>query len=135
MSNNFIHEENHSGRPLLNMLKRTNQLWKLYVFIASMVLGAGITLFQSFLYRWLQKETIIALVIVGALLVVGAFAWAIVSITCPNCKLKLFKHSITNEGLGTWFIWLINLEKCPQCGSTDGLPAPTNKQGSKAKRR
>jgi predicted nucleic-acid-binding Zn-ribbon protein len=95
-----------------------------------MALGAGITLFQSFLYRLLEKETITALVIGGMLLVIGVFAWAYSSITCPNCKLKLFQYSITKVGLGTWFTWLFNLEKCPQCGSRDGLSAPSNKRGS-----
>ena len=117
------------------MLKRTNQFWKLYVFVTSMVLGAGITLFQGFLDRLFAKETITSLVIGGVLLVIGAFAWAYTSITCPNCKLKLFWYSISKEGLGTWFIWLTHLEKCPRCGSGDGLPAPSSKRrGTKAQR-
>ena len=121
------------------MLKSTNQLWKLYVFVTAMVLGAAITLFQSFLHKIVEKETITTLVIGGMFLVMGAFAWAYNSITCPNCKLKLFWYSITKVGLGSWFIWLINLEKCPQCGSSDGLPTPLpvpnyKRKGSKAQR-
>ena len=118
----------------MSLLKRTNQLWKLYLFVASMALGAGITLFQSFLHRLLDKETIINLVIGGMVLMIGVFAWAYAFITCPNCNLKIFWHSISEEGLGKWFTWLINLEKCPQCGSRDGLPAPDVKRGkSKAR--
>lgn len=94
-----------------------------------MALGAGITLFQSFLYRLLEKEAITYLVIGGMLLVTGVFAWAYASITCPDCKLRLFWYSITKEGLGTWFTWLVNLEKCPQCEKLNGLPAPGNKRG------
>jgi len=110
-------------------LKKTDQIWKLYAFAVAMAIGAGVTLFQSFLYRLLEKETITSLVICGMLLVAGAFAWAYNSITCPNCKLKLFWYSITKVGLGTWFIWLLDLEKCPQCGSLDGLSVPDNKRG------
>lgn len=118
----------------MSLLKRTNQLWKLYLFVAIMAVGAGTTLFQSLLYRFLDKELITYLVIGGMLLMVGVFAWAFSSITCPNCRLKLFWHSISEEGLGKWFIWLINLEKCPQCGSRDGLaPTPNFKRG-KSKR-
>lgn len=113
----------------MSVLQRTDQLWKLYVFALAMALGAGLTLFQSFLYKLLEKETITALVIGGMLLVIGAFAWAYTSISCPNCKLKLFWYSITKVGLGTWFTWLINLEKCPQCGSRDGLAVPDSKRG------
>jgi len=113
----------------MTLLKRTNQLWKLYAFVVLMALGAGITLFQSFLYRFLEKEAITSLVIGGMLLVTGVFAWAYASITCPNCTLKLFWYSITKEGLGTWFTWLINLEKCPQCEKRNKPPAPGNKRG------
>jgi hypothetical protein len=82
-------------------LKQTNQLWKLNVFVALMALGAGITLFQSFLYRVMEKETVTYLVIGGMLLVIGVFAWTYSSITCPDCKLKLLWYSISKEGLGT----------------------------------
>ncbi len=94
-----------------------------------MALGAGITLFQSFLYRVMEKEAITYLVISGMLLMTGVFAWAYSSITCPDCKLKLFWYSITKVGLGTWFTWLINLEKCPQCIKQNGLSSPGNKRG------
>lgn len=94
-----------------------------------MTIGAGITLFQSFLYRFLEKGTITSLVIGGMLLVIITFAWAYTAIICPNCKLKLFWYSITKVGLGTWFTWLVNLEKCPQCGSIDGLAVLVNKRG------
>lgn len=113
----------------MNMLKSTNQLWKLYVFAVLMAVGAVTTLFQSFLYRLLTKEAVTYLVIGAMLLMTGALAWAYASITCPNCKLKLFWYSITKKGLGSWFTWLINLEKCPECGSRDGLSKPSNKRG------
>ena len=114
----------------MSLLKRSSQLWKLNVFVASMALGAGVTLFQSFLYRLLDKEAITNLVIGAMALMIGVFAWAYASITSPNCDLKVFWHSISEEGLGKWFTWLINLEKCPQCGSRDGQPAPSVKRGS-----
>ena len=120
---------NKEGEVIMGVLQKTDQLWKLYVFAAAMAIGAGVTLFQSFLYKLLAKETITALVIGGMFLVIGAFAWAYTSITCPSCKLKLFWYSLTKVGLGTWFIWLTNLEKCPQCGSLDGLSAPARKRG------
>jgi len=100
-----------------------------------MALGAGITLLQSFLYRFFDKDTIISLVIGGMILVIGTFCWAYASITCQNCKLKIFWHSIIKEGLGRWFVWLINLESCPQCGSRDGLSVPSGPRGrSKSKK-
>jgi hypothetical protein len=100
-----------------------------------MALGAGLTLFQSFLAGRFGKEHILPIVVSGMLLVIGGFAWAANFITCPNCKLKLFWHAITKEGLGSWFAWLISEEECPQCGSRDGTPPPTDKSGKPGKRR
>lgn len=93
-----------------------------------MAVGAGITLFQSLLPRVMEKEAIPYFVIGGMLLVIGAFAWAYSAITCPECKLKLLWYSLTKEGLGTWFTWLIHLEKCPQCAKLNGLVTSTRKR-------
>lgn len=118
----------------MTLLKRTNQLWKLYAFMALMALGAGITLLQAFIGKYVGKEAITDLVIGGMFLVTGAFIWAYNSIICPHCKLKLFWHSIIKVGLGSWFVWLVNLEKCPQCGSPDGQPVPGKRQGKSGRR-
>jgi|GEM_PF-4686137 len=112
----------------LTLLKRTNQLWKLYAFIGSMAVGGGITLFQSLLPRIMEKEAILYFVIGGMLLVIGAFAWAYSAIRCPECSLKLLWYSLTKEGLGTWFTWLIHLEECPQCTKLNGLATSTRKR-------
>lgn len=92
-----------------------------------MAVGAVFTLFQSLLPKVMEKEAIPYFVIGGMLLVTGAFTWAYSAITCPECKLKLLWYSLTKEGLGTWFTWLINLEKCPQCAKLKGLTTSTRK--------
>lgn len=93
-----------------------------------MAIGGGITLFQSLLPRVMEKEAIPSVVIGGMLLVIGAFAWAYSAIRCPECKLKLLWYSITKEGLGTWFTWLVHLEECPQCTKLNGLATSKSKQ-------
>jgi len=93
-----------------------------------MALGTVITLSQSFLHRFIEKEIISFLVIGGMLLLIGAFAWAYTSITCPECKLKLFWYSITKVGLGTWFIWLTDLETCPHCEKMHSQSVPAYKR-------
>jgi len=93
-----------------------------------MALGAGITLLQPFLHRFLEKDTITLLVIGGMLLVIAAFAWAYAAITCPDCKLKLFWYSLTKVGLGTWFVWLTDLEHCPQCEQAKRQAAQVSKR-------
>jgi hypothetical protein len=92
-------------------------------------------LFQKYLAGRFGQEYIVQIAVGGLLLAAGGFAWAANFIICPNCKLKLFWHALTKEGLGTWFAWLISEEKCPQCGSRDGTPPPNSKGGRPGKRR
>jgi hypothetical protein len=108
----------------VSLLERTNQLWKLYVFGAAMALGVGLTLFQSVIAAQIGKEHTTSIALSGMALLAGCLAWTAAFITCPNCKLKLFWHALTKEGLWSWFDWLINQEECPQCGSRDGLAPP-----------
>lgn len=102
----------------MSLIERSNQRWKLYLFIGLMGIGAGVTLFQGFLYEPLGKDLTTQLVVAGMVLIAATFYWAGQNIVCPQCGLKLLYYSITKVGLGTWYIWLLSEEKCPDCGCT-----------------
>jgi DNA-directed RNA polymerase subunit RPC12/RpoP len=97
-----------------------------------MAIGAGVTLFQGFLYDPLGKELTTQLVVGGMVLIAATFYWAGQNIVCPQCKLKLLYYSITKVGLGTWYVWLLSEEKCPECGYS-GQPTPESKGRRKSK--
>lgn len=106
----------------MSLLERSNQRWKLYLFITLMALGAGVTLFQGFLYEPLGRELTLQLVVGGMLLIIATFVWAGGSIVCPACSQKLLFYALFKVGFGTWFVWLLSEEQCPKCGFT-GRPA------------
>lgn len=112
----------------MSLLEHSQQRWKIKVFIGLMALGAGVTLFQSFLYDPLGKELAVKVAIGGMVLIVATFLWAGHNIVCPRCGLRLLYYSITKVGLGTWYEWLVSEEKCPQCGYPGELKLTKNKR-------
>lgn len=107
----------------MGLIERSKQRWKVNLFITLMAVGAGITLFQGFLYDPLGKELTTQMAVGAMVLIVGTFLWAGQNIVCPHCGLRLLYYSITKVGLGTWFVWLLTEEKCPSCGF-DGYSTP-----------
>ena len=114
----------------VSLLERSNQRWKIFLFIALMALGAGVTLLQGFLYAPLGRELTLQLVIGGMILLPATFIWACGSIVCPSCAQKLLIYAITKVGLGTWFVWLMTEEQCPKCGYS-GRPETSAKRKGK----
>lgn len=106
----------------MSLIDRSRQRWKIYLFITLMAVGAGVTLFQTFLYDPLGRELTTQLVIGAMVLIAATFYWAGQNIVCPQCGLKLLYYSITKVGLGTWYIWLLSEEKCPDCGYSGKNP-------------
>lgn len=116
----------------MSLLERSKQRWKIYLFITLMGIGAGITLLQGFLYEPLGKELTTQLVVGAMVLIAATFYWAGQNIVCPQCGLRLLYYSITKVGLGSWYIWLLNEEKCPDCGF-DGHTIPPSGKRNKSK--
>lgn len=119
----------------MSLLERSKQRWKIYLFIALMAVGAGVTLFQGFFYTPLGKELTTQLVVGGMVLIAATFYWAGQNIICPQCRLKLLYYAITKVGLGTWYIWLISEEKCPDCGYTGHAAPAAGKRGKSGGKR
>ena len=115
----------------MSLLENSKQRWKVFLFIGLMALGAGVTLFQSFLYTPLGKELTTQLAVGAMVLIAATFYWAGQNIVCPQCKLKLLYYAITKVGLGTWYDWLLNEEKCPDCGYTGKATPEVGKRGKR----
>lgn len=104
------------GGDTVTLLQRTNQSWKIWLFVALLLIGCAATLLQGFLYAPLGKELAIKIAVAGLGVLIGVFIWAAGSIRCPECQQKLFLHAVTKEGFLTWFSWLLQVESCPKCG-------------------
>jgi len=107
----------------VNLLQRTNQTWKAWLFVVTLILGGIASLLQGFLHEALGKEVAIQIAIAGIGLVIGSFIFAGLSITCPKCELKLFLHAFREQGFFSWFSWILQQESCPRCGHPE-TPRP-----------
>lgn len=113
----------------MTLLQRTSQVWKIYLFMALLLLGSALSLLQGFLYEALGKELAMQVGFGGVALIVGGFFWAWQDVTCPQCRLKLFSHAFRHHGFLRWFAWLLQTESCPKCGhgETPRSSAPRKK--------
>lgn len=100
----------------MTLLQRTNQTWKIYLFMGLFVLGSIATLLQGFLYASLGRELAMQLALGGVVLIVGSIVWTVQNVTCPKCRHKLFFHAFRTQGFFVWFSWMLLLEQCPKCG-------------------
>lgn len=101
-------------------LSRTNQVWKLIVFIVG-----GVTSFLVFLLLiWrINHEQGVTVIpdefSLAALLVClgsSTFLWLLLSLRCSSCKKSIAKYILTSSQSGNWFSTLVNLKHCPLCG-------------------
>jgi hypothetical protein len=120
----------------VSLLQRSNQEWKVWLFVVMLILGSATTLFQGFLYEPLGKEMAIRIAVAGMGLIVVGFVWTGIAVKCPKCQLKIFWHAITKEGFFSWFSWLLQVEACPHCGYNKSSPptAPPKRKNKGLKR-
>jgi hypothetical protein len=119
----------------VSLLQRTNQLWKIYVFVGALVLGCAATLLQGFLYEPLGKEVAIKIAVAGMALIIGTFLWTGHSIRCPKCQRKIFYYALTQKGFFNWFAWLLQQEHCPQCGQAEAPRTASRRRKTKGLKR
>jgi hypothetical protein len=119
----------------VNLLQRTNQAWKAWIFVVMLILGGVASLLQGFLYASLGREIAIQIAVAGIGLVVGSFLFAGLSITCPKCELKLFLHAFREKGFFSWFSWILQMESCPRCGHPESpRPVGARRKSKRLKR-
>jgi hypothetical protein len=119
----------------VTLLQRTDQSWKIYLFMGLLVLGSLATLLQGFFYAPLGRELAMQIALGGMALLIGSFVWAGQSITCPKCQLKLLYHAIRNQKFLNWFSWLLEQETCPRCGYGEVPRSPAPKKRGKGLKR
>ena len=90
------------------------QMWKLWLSLAGLV-AAGLGLYAPrFLGGTLGADP--ALVSVMSVVAgLGVFIAAWVSVRCPECRLSLVGHALSNQSHTAWLAWLITVQECPRC--------------------
>jgi hypothetical protein len=100
----------------LSIIKDSNQMWKIFVFLIITALCGATIIFQSLLYAPIGKSETMVLVIAATILGILTFVWASFSIKCPNCKSKFVWYAVSKLNSGKWLSWLLSSDKCPTCG-------------------
>lgn len=119
----------------VTLLQRTDQTWKIYLFVALFMLGCAATLLQGFLYAPLGRELAMQVALGGVITIVGSFVWSGQTIVCPKCHLKLFYHAFRKQGFLRWFSWLLEQEQCPGCGYGETHPVTGVRKRARGLRR
>ena len=104
-------------------ISKTNQTWKLLVFIFLMLIAlVMLVVFIAeyndrllFLEQYLDKVSL-ALLSTGIGMV--ALLWVAFVFKCPSCKANVGKFVITKTEAATWFTTLLMLSSCPKCGKS-----------------
>lgn len=119
----------------MNLLQRTDQAWKAWLFAVMLILGVVASLLQGFLQESLGQEVAIKIAFAGIGLIIGSLIFAGRSIVCPKCELKLFLHAFREQGFFSWFSWILQQESCPRCGHPETPRASGVKRKTKGMKR
>lgn len=90
------------------MLKATGQLWNFYLSQLATVVS-GVTLYLGHHIDRMDA------VLVGMGMAFAVLVTAALGIRCPKCGSKWFWHAISTQNAGSWYWWLLQETKCPQC--------------------
>lgn len=51
------------------------------------------------------------------LLTFVSLGWAIYSVRCRHCGLRLVTYAMSSQSIGQWLQWLLTAKRCPRCGA------------------
>lgn len=113
------HEWIMKGNQNGSWISRTNQGWKLVLFVI-LLIASGIFFFgiilktnSSFLAQHLPSIEFLGLTNVIFFLL--SFCWLWFSVRCPACGKSVAGYILRNEEAGKWFTSLVNIQVCPSC--------------------
>jgi hypothetical protein len=99
-----------------SFLKRTGQLWKLYLFMVLLGVGFAAVLFALTNRSGKSPEFLVINMLAGCGLCIATTVWVCLSVTCPGCKVRLVWLYMTKKSAANWFAALVYLTQCPACG-------------------
>jgi len=91
------------------------QKWKLWLWGCVLVV-AGLGFLFPMKFAQIFAVDPIAINLAALSLTLAALVGASLSIRCPKCGLSLVWHGLSQEKIGEWLSWLLNVRVCPRCG-------------------
>ena len=108
-----------SGTQKISWIERTNQAWKIWIFIIFIFLGAISFLCMVMSINGIQipnRNGEIEFATSFILLTFGALTWLILSLRCPKCAHKPVWPILKSAQVNEWLRVIAALECCPKCG-------------------
>ena len=103
-------------------LGRSQQSWKLFVFMALILVAAVL---MALLFRAIQAEESqqagygARLVLALASVTGAAMGWLVFSIRCAKCGHRPIWNIIRTQPASDWLVTVVTLERCPNCNGTE----------------
>lgn len=101
------------------VMRSSVQTWKLWVFCISVLLGGALMCrnIPTMDSRPDDFSPFFGTGAIGALLVIGGFTFACLSIRCPGCRTRWVWNSMSSRDDGlNWFAQVATRDACRQCG-------------------
>src|SRR2546423_1504877 len=96
-------------------IKRSGQLWKLGLFFVCPLMALFLIV-GAFRVFPTHDQVAAIMILCGVLLGVVGLVWAS-TITCQQCKTRLFWLALRSQRQSNWMAWLLSFERCPKCDS------------------
>ena len=99
-------------------LKSSGQMWKFWLFFLALPL-VGLALLAAVLKGFVGQNINLSifLILSGLGLGLAGFILGCVTIKCLDCGARLLWKAVREQPSGSWFTWLMGLERCPACGA------------------
>jgi hypothetical protein len=96
-----------------SVIRKTGQLWKMYVFFCGAVIG-GLIMFYG-LANLENNKIGLAFSLAGMGAGIISFVFGCVSIRCPKCKAPWLWQGVSGKSSKGWLHWLLSRSECPKC--------------------
>ena len=93
----------------------TGQRWTLVLPLSLMSLVGGAILLQPLIREYLGPVLTMKVVLLSTFVGLFALLFPCVALRCPRCKLKLLWRAVSTQPSGSWLLWLLSLQRCPEC--------------------
>ncbi len=100
----------------------TKQQWKVALPLAGLPACALAVLLEESIAAHVGTGAALAVMAAATGLGVLGLALPCVSVRCPRCQCKLLRRAVHREAASEWLLWLVRLDRCPECQFAPAAP-------------
>lgn len=110
-----------------SIIRTTGQVWKVRVWGLGTLTSIALVV-VAFLLLVVSRNNVwfVAVSVLGIILVISSYVFALVSIKCPSCEMRWVFQGIFKIREMNWYDWLAAQSVCPDCGYSGHCERPAN---------